>query len=436
VFHCPSITSIRLTSSKIKAAAVHAPDLIFVNTSGKPDSECQGLKPDVGVYHSERMPSRTTDFSKMEFWVEFKLQADHDAFRDEAKSNQTLTLLDDSPQFEHDSQQSRDTRGQIASYAAAHMGTQFRTHVFSLLICGSFARFIRWDRASAFVSERFDYGEDGVLLAEFLRRYNSLKYRGFDVSVSTASSDEASLARTHLTCQAKAFLKLMVPPLLGSGSDSDMTGWKPYLIPSPHYTSRSPFGRATRFFFAYDIDNNKQVFLKDYWRVDEPGMEKEGDIYATLKEHGVRHIAPFDCGGDVSNYHTLAHTLKQEDWGGGEKDIPCYRPYRMVLSTILRDLLSFRSSWEYVNAVADAMEGQIFSLLAVYLYSFLVPSQPTTTHTPMLAFYIVTLVSATSCSVKMEKEFSSIGINLQERITCSHSRGGQDGQSVPTHSSA
>jgi hypothetical protein len=138
-----------------------------------------------------------------------------------------------------------------------------------------------------------------------------------------------------------------------------MTGWGSYLIPYPRYTSRSPFGRATRVFFAYDTGSKKQVFLKDYWRVDEPGMEKEGDIYGELKKHGVRHIAPFDCGGDVNNYYTLAHTLKQEDWGQTKIDISCYRPYRMVLSTILRDLLSFRSSREYVKAIADAMEGEI-----------------------------------------------------------------------------
>ena len=88
-------------------------------------------------------------------------------------------------------------------------------------------------------------------------------------------------------------------------------------------------------------------------------MEKEGDIYEELKKHGVRHIAHFDCGGDVSNYYTLAHTLKQEDWGRKKINISCYRPYRMVLSTIFRDLLSFRSSQEYVKAMADAMEGEI-----------------------------------------------------------------------------
>jgi hypothetical protein len=346
-----------LISSKIEAAGQFASNLVFVDTSDNPDLACEGLKPDIGVYRSGLSPTRITDFSKMEFWVEFKPSTDWDGFRDIAKPNQTSDQSDEFSLFENNSQKSRLTRGQIASYAAAQLATQFRTHVFSLLICSSFARFIRWDRASAVVSERFDYLKDGRYLAEFISRYDSLNHTGEDASVSPESSDElvAKLATEHLACQGDKLLRLMVP----RGSDSNIPRFGSYLIPHPKYTSRSPFGRATRSFFAYDVVNEKVVFLKDYWRVDEPGMEKEGDIYAALKEHDVRHIASFDCGGDINNHHTLAHTLKQHDWGRRKTNIPCYRHYRMVLGSVCRDLLSFNSSWEYVKAAANAMEGEI-----------------------------------------------------------------------------
>jgi hypothetical protein len=360
-------------SSKIDAANKLASDLKFVNTSDNPDTACQGLKPDVGVYRTSCTPNRITDFSKMEFWVEFKYNPDHDAFRDTTEWNGTLDGSDEFSHFEHTSQQSRLTRGQIASYAAAQLGTQFRTHVFSLLICGRFARFIRWDRASAIVSERFDYEEDDHYLAEFISRYSVHDHGGVDESVSPANSYETELATQHLACQAEEYLKVLVP----RASDSKIPRWGSYVISCPQYLSRSPFGRATRSFFAYDIVNKKQVFIKDYWRVDEPGMEKEGDIYAELKKHDVRHIPSFDCGGDVYHHHTLAHTMKQNRWGRRKNDIPCYRNYRMVLSSVFRDLLSFQSSWEYVKAVADAMEGEVLMLACrVYLGLFLRPHSP------------------------------------------------------------
>ena len=34
----------------------------------------------------------------------------------------------------------------------------------------------------------------------------------------------------------------------------------------PKYTSRSPFGRATRPMVAYDLQESHLVFVKDYWR--------------------------------------------------------------------------------------------------------------------------------------------------------------------------
>ena len=162
--------------SKINAAKQLAPNLNFIDTSDNPDPGCQGLKPDIGIYHSSCTPSRVNDFSQMEFWVEFKYNTDHDAFQDNAKPNETSDRSDESSHFEHNSQQSQLRRGQIASYTAAHLGSQFRTHIFSLLICGSFARFIRWDQASAIVSEHFNYVKDGHYLVEFISRYNSLNH--------------------------------------------------------------------------------------------------------------------------------------------------------------------------------------------------------------------------------------------------------------------
>ncbi|KAI0752279.1 hypothetical protein BC629DRAFT_1256541, partial [Irpex lacteus] len=51
-------------------------------------------------------------------------------------------------------------RGRLASYAEQTFSHQHRTHLFQLLVLGNEIRFIRWDRAGASVSGKFNYVED------------------------------------------------------------------------------------------------------------------------------------------------------------------------------------------------------------------------------------------------------------------------------------
>jgi hypothetical protein len=64
-------------------------------------------------------------------------------------------------------------RGQLASYAAAHAGCQFRVHIFCVLVCGVYPRFIR----CAIVTRRFNYIKDPHFLANFFWRYDHLDRR-------------------------------------------------------------------------------------------------------------------------------------------------------------------------------------------------------------------------------------------------------------------
>lgn len=198
----------------------------------------------------------------MEMWIEFKHDVAYDGYEDPRDP-----LMPSGHQFERDTDQSTLTRGQLACYAAAHMGTQFRVHAFSLLLCGNFGRFFRWDRAGAVVSQTFNYIKRPKILAGFLWRYNhlSLEGRGHDLSVSKPTQDEIKSAREHLQLYHDCtFVKLLMPR--GTRASDGH-----YVIPSPRYTSRSPFGRATRPSRAYSVDKDKAVFYKDYWRIDGPG---------------------------------------------------------------------------------------------------------------------------------------------------------------------
>jgi len=54
-----------------------------------------------------------------------------------------------SRRFERKADRSAETRGELASSAAAHMSSRFRLHFISLVVVGAYARFIRWDVMSA-----------------------------------------------------------------------------------------------------------------------------------------------------------------------------------------------------------------------------------------------------------------------------------------------
>ena len=108
------------------------------------------------------------------------------------------------------------------------------------------------------------------------------------------------------------------------------------------------------------METREIVFLKDYWRADVDGMEKEGEIYALLESKGVPNIPPFGKGNDVRDHMTLTHTLRDEKWACWSRAMVLLRQYRMTLDVVARHLISFNSSWEFVGAIADAMEGKTF----------------------------------------------------------------------------
>jgi hypothetical protein len=126
----------------------------------------------------------------------------------------------------------------------------------------------------------------------------------------------------------------------------------------PKYMARSPFRRATRPMLAFDMETREIVFLKDYWRADVDGMEKEGEIYTLLESNRVPNIAPFGKGNDVHDHVTITHTLRDEPWACWSRDMVYLRHYRMSLNVVARSLTSFCSSREFVSAIADTMQGK------------------------------------------------------------------------------
>jgi hypothetical protein len=106
----------------------------------------------------------------------------------------------------------RTVAGQITFYAAMLLSTQYHTHAFSVLVIGDYVRLIRWDCASAVVTEPIYYNKDPSLF-DFLLRYDhaNTAMRGHDTTVGLPTTDEERNARTlDDLVDAKALLSISI----------------------------------------------------------------------------------------------------------------------------------------------------------------------------------------------------------------------------------
>ena len=315
--------------------------------------------PDVSIY-PEGIDATRTSFSAMVSWIELKTSnstdpfedSTQDAYRDFEKSGTTNTAV--------------GIRGQLASYAAAHMDSRWRLHSFTLLICGTHARFMRWDRSAVIVSASFDYKKEPEHLANYLLRLNhaSEDVLGIDSTIQPFKEPEGDSFRRHFPGdEDRPLHKVIVPSRDASGQ-----GEAYVILAKPPRRLPSPFGRGTRTARAVLVrDSDKVHFLKDYWRVKCDGLHNEGEIYRLLEAAKVPHIPPFSNGNDMSGDHhtTIGHLYEGKSWDedGNEQDqkgeatISVYQHYRMTLGVVGKKLTAFRSTREYTGAIADAMEG-------------------------------------------------------------------------------
>ena len=312
----------------------------------------------------------------MEMHVEFKKADADDAFEDEAVGGRTPTT---DQSFEKDTHLGRQQRGQLTAYALAQLSHQFRCFAFSLFITGKFVRFIRWDRAGAVVSSRFNYTEHPSPLAKFLWNYShsSSQKRGIDTTVTLAcfddrSEDEIRIRRILGLGKSEPLYRYEVPEDDQSeqarkrveGQGHPLTPYY-YYGPMPPCPTMSLIGRSTRSLPVVDLnkqdDDEARVYLKDAWRIDAPLIEKEGDMYRLLHDFKVPHILPFERGNDVvtHGYQTQTQLIALRIWGRGRMEFTGHIHYRMVLGVVGKALTSFSSSKELVSAIRDALIGEL-----------------------------------------------------------------------------
>ncbi|KDQ30001.1 hypothetical protein PLEOSDRAFT_154719 [Pleurotus ostreatus PC15] len=277
---------------------------------------------------------------------------------------------------ENDTNAGRDTRGQIASYAGVAMAMQFRSHLFSVLICGKYARFIRWDRSCAIVSRRFDYTVYPELLFEFYLRFAQLtdSQRGLLPGFSILSKKEGLIAvealkkyanEKYAGAAADEYKKEITPdrlPLLCM----DFEGQR-YAVPMGRFDggSYSPFGRMTRNRVVVLLEPTPRVmFFKDYWREYSEYAEPEAEVYLLISGDKdlskCRYLANMHAGGDLKAnnraINTIGHTHRTFGVGGEKLKLRPLTAHFIVLETVGRDLSLFRTARDLVSCIADAME--------------------------------------------------------------------------------
>jgi hypothetical protein len=319
------------------------------------------IKPDCGVYRKENKGTAGT-VASAEFLIEFKWSREDDPFylsqakqsagpsEKTTKNNGLLSMpLNQSSPAYH-------TLGQIGTYVAVQTDSQFRTHIFFVLIVGDYARLMRWDRSGVIFTDPIDYNHQSELV-EFFQRYDAAapKVRGNDERVGQPRSDERDAA-----LEAGLREPLLAVSIPENGPNGRLNR---YIIETPSARPSLPVGRSTRTSIAYDAQMRKLVFMKDSWPVFEHDDMMEGRVYQRLNRGRVPntpHCAAFSNGDeDNSDTRTQDYTCKSWVLKNLEFSIPRRRHHRLILDVVGKPLDKFASSKELVGAVRAAMIGMV-----------------------------------------------------------------------------
>ncbi|KAF8502737.1 hypothetical protein F5888DRAFT_1115378 [Russula emetica] len=352
------------------------PELAFENTTASQGCSKKKQKPAISVYwkpHGDKHDDgeRGLDFKAVDLWIENKNKND-DIFR-------TLTELKrddeiDSDLESHDSDRWTNSSykicGQLIAYATALHHSQFRVFSFGVVLYGEKGRLLRWDRSGVIYTEAFEWAEQPDTLCEFFWRLNFLSPvdRGYDTTVTPVmdDDDEAKAALPKLRTY-KGWEKLKSDNLRRILVQDDCATdgqLKSYITPGAVWDTNSLFGRCTFGYIAYDVATSKLVYLKDFWRIDLPRIQKEGDVYRKLHDAEVPNIPTLGPAGDVplspdhANTFPLAvqRTKTQDyEWCTGRPCVEPYVHYRLVLETLGQPLNTFKSTRQLCEAIRDAI---------------------------------------------------------------------------------
>lgn len=253
----------------------------------------------------------------MALCVEFKKSNTQDPFcgRDPSDVFQAPELVQDS----------LDRKDAHMLLAQEVFRNQHRTWLFSILVIGSDARIVRWDRSGLIATEKFSYVEDPEKLCRFILAFTraSPAAQGYDPTVTLVKPGEAEYEmmdrmasdteKLEVRDYAREFFKKSIAPgkkrwkvsVPCARKQKRGSGRIDLLIGAPHIPGSDVIGRGTRVFvalkcnFSDDRESCPFVALKDTWTCGV--TSQEGYIIRELNMAGVECVPTVRYHGNVWN---------------------------------------------------------------------------------------------------------------------------------------
>ncbi|KAI0699935.1 hypothetical protein C8T65DRAFT_831738 [Cerioporus squamosus] len=334
---------------------VDSTKLVCASTPYKSDpNDATRQAVDLGLYPTEFKPinegdgeyNRRVNWSRIDLSIECKVDpTDQDPFDDTTDDQQPLAA------------DRKKALGQILTYVENVFVHQHRTHHYMILFLGHYARIVHFDHSGVYSTIKFNYKTQGAVLTTFLSRYyhyNAAK-RGHDPTATRLQRRDPLTTRMREFGLAKAkedpddHSGSRVPSLSGSLSSTLEVSWAEALVVT--LRSRSTAGGNLVGPFVY---------LKDAWRVDHPGIEREGCVLETLNHHKVPFVPTLVCHGDLEGQATKS----QDAWAQRQAKDPQvkrnhqtkrtfkrHQHYRLVVAEVGKPLEEFGSGFKLVSAI-------------------------------------------------------------------------------------
>lgn len=130
-----------------------------------------------------------------------------------------------------------------------------------------------------------------------------------------------------------------------------------YYIGKYRASSRSPVGRGTRVYVAYDPEANDIVMLKDHWcAARSDGVLNEFEVLKEFLRAGIKHVPTVVAGGFVDG----ATTVSQKYIKGVPHEI--LHNLRFTVKEVGRPIDTFETSRELVQVIYSAFKGMLRGL--------------------------------------------------------------------------
>ncbi|KAJ3491200.1 hypothetical protein NLI96_g876 [Meripilus lineatus] len=280
------------------------------------------------------------------------------------EGNPFISPESDSPYPEATTAAGEQHRGQLLGYVRKIFEHQQRIFVFSVFIFAEWVYLIRWDRAGAVVAKPFSLITDLHMFHLFLYKLGRMTraQQGYDDSIRSANPREVGEFMKFTTSDPihhKYLTEARAPhgEVPAAVFRVDLKGYDTLedlrlIFARPRALGRGVLGRATRGYIAYDMDNKRLVFLKDYWQPVSTSYHSELDTYTKLKQAGVENIAT-PLGGGRLEHKTITQEYLSEvqgaSYGGREH-------YRFAVLEIGIPLEEYEEPLEMVTAILDAVQ--------------------------------------------------------------------------------